>query len=212
MPPVYKLVIERRILVADYIPPAFFALKAYPNYATAHDSATGTNYNVANIEVGQRQDAPTFDRYAIERGLVTFDLASLPVSAKIISAIINLTSYYKYADNPFNLVVVDGTDIDLNDNAYGDLLSRITTLGSIASADIPNSGFDGVAFTITLNSAGRALVAAGAGAGAKVKFGFRSSRDILSTAPGVGQRERCGFKKYIPPTGPVLLKLTITYM
>ena len=149
--------------------------KTDSSYASAHDAASGTATTGGVIAIGQDYFVtPTYDVY---RGGLFFDTSSLALGVAINSATLSLRGEEDQSITDFNIVVINGADLNNPRVAadYGDLLDDTTSGGAIST-----SGFGVESYNvITLNTTGINWIIKGG----TTKLGLRSSRDINSNAP-----------------------------
>lgn len=129
------------------------------SYDTVHDAASATS-----IATGFELDngKPVSDRFGVRRYLVEFDTSSIPVGSIIQSAILKLYIDSKEENNTGHSTVhvVEGVqDLPVQNNDYGDHLSKTISGGSIAYGDIDITPAQ--YNNITLNATGRAWIVPG---------------------------------------------------
>ncbi len=172
-------------------------------YATVHDVASGNL--VINDDAIQVCNAFTNPYYFLYRGALVFDTTLLPAGATITAITLSLYGHTDKSDTDVDITIVDGSDLaDTFVVAdYGDLLDEVTSYG-----EYDTSGFTAEAYNvITLNAAGIAALQTAITAGAKIRFGLRTSTDIANTTP----TDREWVSYYGSDTIGKKPKLTITY-
>jgi len=145
-------------------------------YATIHDQATadddaGTYYVVPTAQGWYK----TFTEFRVYRAILPF-VGTIPAGT-ITAASVFLYGEALYDDAAFDLHLVDADGIDYESyDAYGDLLPKIASYGSIASGSWSTSGYNEIVlegYALTYLSDNRT----------NPQFGVRTSRDISTTSP-----------------------------
>ncbi|GAH69545.1 unnamed protein product, partial [marine sediment metagenome] len=154
------------------------------NYGICHDSVDGSDcegrgLSTTIISLGQQEDGGT---YAISKAYIYFDTSDIPDKATIIDAILSIAIADNYSIN-FNIVIQDGQPTyphnpliysDYNHIRYsnnGGQIAAVAAEGPPIYSNIP----------LTVN--GRNWI----NKGEMTKFCLRSSKDIASTIPSVGE-------------------------
>ena len=149
--------------------------KSNSSYSTAHDATTGSKYDTFTyFQVGQKLTTI----YYVFRGFVFFDTSSIPSSATIQSASLNLYFYTDNSDTDFDIVIQNGQPTYPHDpleegDYYYDHYSGDG--GSVNTSSLTLNTYN----AITLNSTGLGWITKGG----QTKLCLRSSRDINSNAP-----------------------------
>lgn len=152
--------------------------KSNANYTTTHDAASADSYSTTNYLVGQRHFA---GKYSIYRMPLVWDTSLLPDDLTITSATIRLRCSDKVLDiGDFDVVVVCGADIeDIPVVAdYGDLLNDVTGRSTVNTSAMTIAQWVEFELDATgINEINKTGL---------TKFALRSSEDISTTAPGIG--------------------------
>lgn len=193
-----------------WIPPSLELWVENANYLTARNTAVGNVNNAAAIDVGQlRRTGPV--RYRVRRDIFSFRLdpgapdGDLPVGAGVISAVISGTEQV-WVDNACDFHALDGTGLTGVGADYGTIRDMVTSLGFVS---VPVTGLvPNYSYSIPLNVAGRALVAANAGG--TVTFAFRNSREMDAIPPSGSQTEEIRLDKFIGAPYTILSIIYVT--
>lgn len=171
-------------------------------YATARTSATGTvSTGFTNIEVGQLD----VGEYRISRGVVFFDLSTIPIGAVIDEAYLSLYATNFFGDKNWNLTIQTGMPTyPHNPPVAGDynLAYYSGNLGEINVTTMNDAGY----YNISLNADGLAEISNYLSE--SVHFMLRSSKDIAGTANTEHEHLRFWASEQGESTTP---KLYITY-
>ena len=166
-------------------------------YAAIHNAATAIALN-AYLQILQ---IPSGENYSIGRGAILFDTSSIPATAVISSAIMQVYQSGEISDErAWDIVIRNGQPTyPHNPVVVGDYLysNYAGDGGSITVSTITPGAWN----NITMNATGRGWIQTGAGA--ITKLALISSKDISSTAPTV--TEHCTFASYAS------IRLVITY-
>jgi len=190
-------------------------------YSTASDGTlqnSGTDYtSVRNATTGSVDDSdkygwigqdnitfPGGTTFWIYRVGLFFDTSSLPDDCIITSATLSLYGVADFSDVDFDIIVVNGSDLDvpMTGNDYGDLLDETTSGGAMNTADFITGGYN----DISLNTIGLSWI----NKTGITKFGLRSSRDINGNTPSSVIGEYVKISLYERGSG-YQPKLTVNY-
>lgn len=150
-------------------------------YTIVHGNALAyVARNNSTVYVGQQFDFWGYNYYlfAIDRGGLVFDTSALPDGARIISAVLSLFGRSDLSYTDFDITLVSGEDLAdaFVDADYGELLARVTPMGTLLNSSTYSADYNN---EITLNALGIAAISKTG----NTRFALRSSRDISATNP-----------------------------
>ena len=175
------------------------------DYTSVRNAATGiVNDDAEYGRIGQENLLAPFDTYYIYRVGLFFDTSDLPDDCIITSATLSLYGVADFSDVDFDIIVVNGSDLDvpMTGNDYGDLLDETTSGGAMNTADFITGGYN----DISLNTIGLSWI----NKTGITKFGLRSSRDINGNTPSSVIGEYVKISLYERGSG-YQPKLTVNY-
>ena len=148
--------------------------------------------------------------YLIKRGMADFDLSAVPPSKTIVSAALKApVAVWELTTGVASGVMVDATEVTAGDSGYGEIFSKVTSLGSILIPVTGSAWYTGPR-EIIFNSAGLTFLQSKVGGTARI--GIRIDEEIAGNPPYNGVVQRFSINPYDGQPGVGVPYILLNYL